>query len=305
MKGEEFNANDRIGGFALTSIKRALTWVGISEERDDIDTVAEGLGCGRRQAVHVLEELEKHGFVTRTTKRDKWQCTSKGHQLVFQWQPPRRFLPAMTREDERVCGELFGGVACSILRVSGDGADLFEEARLEVGASVEYETDRLVEVLVQQPDDYDHPDDSSQEALAVYLSVDAARTLADGLAKAVIRVEKELTRRAAKAARQAERAAARAKRQKVEVVAANPKDARAIADQAGKTKRTAVLRSKVPPKGEAPAKPTPGVSIVAPTPTRAEERARDAEARRRRREALAATLSELKAKSRRAVQTTR
>jgi hypothetical protein len=43
-KAEEFEANERIAGFSLLSIKHARTMVRIMEDRDDIAHVARSLG---------------------------------------------------------------------------------------------------------------------------------------------------------------------------------------------------------------------------------------------------------------------
>jgi integrase len=52
-----------------------------------------------------------------------------------------------------------------------------------------------------QPDDYDEPDSSSLEALAIYISIADARKLAMGLERSYLRAEQESQRRTAKAAR--------------------------------------------------------------------------------------------------------
>lgn len=72
---------------------------------------------------------------------------------------------------------------------------MFEEADLDVGVWTEFESDKLVEFSLSQPDDYDHRD-SSQIDRSVYISVSDAKQLAKSLQEAIEYAEKELARRA-------------------------------------------------------------------------------------------------------------
>ena|SRR5450432_2988929 len=109
----EFHADERIAGLYLVAIKKALGWVGIMEDRDDVANVSEPLGCGPRQALRVLEELERRGFVTKMPKRNQWKTTEKGHRLAHRWVPPRRFRPAVaTREYDPVAHRLALRIRC-------------------------------------------------------------------------------------------------------------------------------------------------------------------------------------------------
>ena len=83
----EFNAYEVIAGFPLLAIRRAISWVGVMDDRDDIKTVAESLGCPYPQAERVLEALERRGFVSRTKVPRQWENTEFARQLRH-WQPP-------------------------------------------------------------------------------------------------------------------------------------------------------------------------------------------------------------------------
>lgn len=208
-KDEEFDGNDRVLGFSLVSIKRALGWVGIMDDRDDVRSVSQALKCPEQQAIRVLEELERRGFVAKTEKRRQWTTTPKGHRLAFFWLPPRRFSPAIERETSR-CGEGFPPSRCGILRSTEDGADMFEEAEIDPTLSVQYEGDRLVEINVTQPHDYD--DDEAGGAsieLSVYLTAAEAKALAASLQQAITAAEREAARRVVEDARRKKRAEAK------------------------------------------------------------------------------------------------
>jgi hypothetical protein len=154
-------------------------------------------------AVRVLEELERRGLVTRTAKRKQWKTTEQGHRLAFYWHPPRRFTPIIERQSRgREINEGFAEVPCGIRRASSDEGEMFEEAELNVGVFVDYEGERLVEIAVLQPDEYQGDSaGSGLEDLAVYLSPEDAKKFAEGLQKAVERAEAEVARRRAQKAR--------------------------------------------------------------------------------------------------------
>jgi hypothetical protein len=64
-RAEEFDANERIAGLSMLSIKRAMQWVGIMERRDDVDQVATALGLSvhaslKRSPIDVLGHLSVH-----------------------------------------------------------------------------------------------------------------------------------------------------------------------------------------------------------------------------------------------------
>jgi DNA-binding transcriptional regulator YhcF (GntR family) len=56
--------------------------------------------------------------------------------------------------------------------------------------------DRLIEVSVKQPDDYEHRDEASTGEITVHLGVPEARAIAGALQKAIRDAERELVRRA-------------------------------------------------------------------------------------------------------------
>jgi len=201
----------RLAGFSMVSIKRALLQVGIMDDRNDIQSVARTLECPRGQATRVLEELERSGLVTKTSKKKQWETTPKGHKLAFYWHPPRKFTPAIDRESDRGdINEGFAAVPCGIWRSSDDQEEMFEEAELNVSANSDYEGERLDEISVLQPDEYQGENaGSSTEALAVYLSPGDAREFANGVLKAVERAEAEVARRRAQKARKGKRAEAK------------------------------------------------------------------------------------------------
>jgi hypothetical protein len=144
-KTEDFDPNDRIAEFSLLSIKRTLQMVGIMEDRDDIAHVASSLSCPPQQALRVLEELERRGLVARTAKKRQWVTTPRGWQLAIIWHPPRVLRPAIEYEAgpgsiNRQCE----AVSCSIWRYTSDEEEMLEEAELDVGIHVDYDTDRLI-----------------------------------------------------------------------------------------------------------------------------------------------------------------
>lgn len=196
MEQPEFDASEVIAGFPLASIKRALTWVGLMDDRDDIKNVADALHCPSGQAERVLEALERRGLVTKAAHKRQWETTDLGKRLNYHWHPPRRIEPVIEREAGRgATNEVFETVPCSILRTSSDNGAAFEEADLDVGVFVEYESDRVIEISVSQPDDYDHRGESSVIESSVYIGVDEAKRFATALQKSIERAERELTRR--------------------------------------------------------------------------------------------------------------
>ena len=209
MGEDEFDANDRVAGFSMVSVQRALSTVGFMDDRDDIKNVAEALACPPRQALRVLEELERRELVTKTAKSNQWKSTPKGFRLAFHWLPPRRFSPAIERASRSGTGTGFESVRCGILRSTEDGADVFEEAEIDPAMSVEYEGERLVEINVTQPNDYDHEYSSASVALSLYLSPSEAKIFAAALQEAIVAAEKETSRRAAQKVRHEKRAETR------------------------------------------------------------------------------------------------
>lgn len=206
-KADEFDPDDRIAGFSLLSIKRALTMVGIMEDRDDIAHVARSLGCPQPQAIRVLEELERRGLVKRGSKKRQWDTTQKGHQLVWYWHPPRVLRPAIEYEAgpgsiNRQCQ----AVPCSIWRYTKDEEEMFEDGELDVGIHVDYDTDRLIEINVSQIDEYQGESNGAATCeLSVYISPTDARSFLAGLREAIERAEDEAAKRAAKQAREVKR----------------------------------------------------------------------------------------------------
>jgi len=194
----EFNAYEVIAGFPLLAIRRAISWVGFMDDRDDVKTVADRLGCQYAQAERVLETLERRGFVERTKNPRQWETTRLAHQLQS-WQPPRRFEPAIERDedqDDDLCNRVIDDVPCAILRSGTDDTCTFEDADLEVGVFIEYESPRVIEISISQPDDYDHRDESGMIDRTVYIGVDDAKRFAVALQKAIEGAEAELARRA-------------------------------------------------------------------------------------------------------------
>ncbi len=196
MEQKEFDAGEVIAGFPLASIKRALTWVGVMEDRDDIKNVASALRCPPGQAERVLDALERRGLVSKAARKRQWETTPLGHRLKYYWQPPRKLEPAIEREAERgASNQVFETVPCSILRTSSDEGAAFEEADIEIGVFVEYETERLIEISLSQPDEYDHRDGSSTIERSAYVGVAEAKKLATALQKSIEHAERELIRR--------------------------------------------------------------------------------------------------------------
>lgn len=269
-----FDANHRIAGFSLTSIKRAILHVGLMDDRDDIDTVAQYLNCGRRQAERVLEELEREQLVTRTSNPRQWKTTERGHALGFYWQPPRRFQPVIERESRGGLNEMFGEAPCLILRSAAEQEDLFEEAFIEAGVFVEYEGDHLVEVSLIQPNDYEEPAGGARIDTSIYLTPAAAKTLAESLRKSIEGAEREVARRQRIDARRLQRGEERRKAGK------KPRK-----NAAGR-----VFEIAAPPRKPRGAPPKPFIeapaAAVAPVTDEVESR--------KRRDAIAASLKELR-----------
>jgi hypothetical protein len=174
-KESEFDANERVAGFPLAGIQRALGWVGIMDDRDDIKCVAEALHCPPSQAARVLDELEKRGFVTRAGMKNQWKHTEKGWRLAHAWQSSRRLIPAIESPSTGT-NLILESVPCSILRTTEDNADVFEEARVSVGVHVEYEGERLIEIAVEQPNDYDEPDGGALIDRTLYVTAGDAKS---------------------------------------------------------------------------------------------------------------------------------
>ena len=219
----DFDPNQVIAGFPLVKIRGALSLLGLMDDRDDVAEVAKSLLCHAPQAIRVLEELERQGFVARTAKARQWQKTERGRELAYHWHPPRKMDPVIERETERgVYTEVFDSVPCSILRSVSEG-DMFEEADLQVGTSVEYESERLIEISISQPDDYDNRESSSLVDRSVYIGITDAKKFADALQKSTAKAERELVRRAAKKkAKDAKRAEIERRKPRKKAMVAKP-----------------------------------------------------------------------------------
>ncbi len=206
-KTEEFDANDRVVGFSLLRIKRAMQWIGITEDRDDVDYVAEALGCPEPQALRVLEELEHRGLVTKAQRKRQWNTTQKGHRLALYWHPPRVLRPAIEYEaGPGSINEQFKAIPCSIWRHTPDQDEMFEEGELDVGIHVDYDTDRLIEINISQIDEYQGESNGSSVCeRSVYISAADAKSLVAGLQKAIERAEAEAVVRANRKVREAKR----------------------------------------------------------------------------------------------------
>ena len=190
--------------------------VGIMDDRNDIDTVAGALGCPPQQALRVLEELERRGLVTTTNRRNQWDKTREGNRLAFYCHPPRRFTPVIDRPSEAgIYGVVFTHVPCSIWHSTDDEEVVLEEAEIDVALHVDYEGDRLIEINVNQPDEYQGDRSGSAEtAMSLYITAADAKRLAAGLQEAIAKAEAETARRQAKRSRNAKRAEAKMLRAK-------------------------------------------------------------------------------------------
>lgn len=207
---EQFDATEIIAGFPLPSIQRALANVCMLESKDSVQNVAEGLRCPSRQAARVLEELERRGFVVKSNKRAHWDLTQRGKALAFYWKPPGRLHPAIEREDADIaCMESFGSATCFVLRPTSDNEDVFEEAMLDVGVNLQYENERVIEVNLMLPHNYDEPEGGATIESSFYINIAEAKAVVSGLQDAVSRAEKELARRAAKGERRAQKSVPR------------------------------------------------------------------------------------------------
>ena len=102
MDEKDFDADERIAGFSLLSIRDAIQLVGLMEDQDDVKHLSTVLKCGRDQARGVLEKLEQRGLVERMSKRNRWKVTALGHKLAFDWHPPRTFRPAIRYGNEAI-----------------------------------------------------------------------------------------------------------------------------------------------------------------------------------------------------------
>ena len=203
MDEKDFDADERIAGFSLLSIRDAIQLVGLMEDQDDVKHLSTVLKCGRDQARGVLEKLEQRGLVERMSKRNRWKVTALGHKLAFDWHPPRTFRPAIRYGNEAIVVlEHCADAPCSIWRHSSDQEAMFEEAELNVALNPEYEGERLIEVEVMQLDEYQgERGGGGESALAVHIGAEDARNLAAGLLKAAERAEREVARRAKKRSR--------------------------------------------------------------------------------------------------------
>lgn len=288
MENADFDPAETIAGFPLLSIKRALGWVGIMDDRDDVALAADALTCSRSQAERLLAALERRGFVTPTPVKNQWKTTPLGWQLGMHWKPPPWIEPAIALEDNddlKAISEMFDDVPCSILRTTPENDDAFEEARLEVGVFVDYASSRVIEVSVAIPDDYDHPDSSATVESSVYIGVDDAKRFAKALRTAIDRAESELARRAT--LKPGKKKPAR-------------DDAGARLDKEGVPQGLVVLKHGT---SAAPRKPA-AIARAAAAAEAAKRREEDAAAKRQRLEqrALEATLQELKGRSKRGPQ---
>jgi DNA-binding MarR family transcriptional regulator len=184
---------ERIAGFPLVDIKRAISFVGF-DESNDVGQVADSLKVSLGQALKVVDELERRGYVNKLEKPGKLEKTPKGVELAYRWSPPPTYTPIVWREhEEGVCNEVFGDARCSLLR-HVDKTDVFEEARLEAGAFVDHEGDRLVEISVSIPET-DVDNTSSHMELSVYVSPDEARQFMKLLRQSIAAAEREIQRR--------------------------------------------------------------------------------------------------------------
>jgi hypothetical protein len=200
MDEKDFDADERIAGFSLLSIRDAIQLVGLMEDQDDVKHVSAVLKCGRNQARGVLEKVEQLGLVERASKRNRWKVTALGHKLAFYWHPPRACRPAIRYGNEAIVVlEHCASAPCSIWRHSSDQEAMFEEAELNVALNPEYEGERLIEVEVMQLDEYQgERGGGGESALAVHISAEDARNLAAGLLKAAEHAEREVARRTKK-----------------------------------------------------------------------------------------------------------
>lgn len=204
MADVDLDATRMIGGFPLPEIKRALCLVGINEDRNDLTHAASRLKCGTKQARRVLDDLVDQGFVSKARKRNQWDLTDTGRDLVYRWQPPRRFVPAIDR-DGPTRNEMTESVPCLILRSTDANNDVFEEALVEVGISDDFETDAVIEFSVHQPDMYNDSDGSGVVAMIACVSIADAKKYAQGLERAIAKAESNEARRAKARARAARR----------------------------------------------------------------------------------------------------
>lgn len=273
MAAGEIDPNERIGGFALPKVQRALGLVGLLDDRDDIKTVADTLQCPRGQAHGVLEALERKGFVKPTAKKNQWEKTREGTIFAWQWKAPRQLTPAIEREHPTGQGNQgFESVCCSIWRSDPDDTVMFEEGVADATCWVDYEGDRLVELSVTQPSDPESPFEGGTIECSIYLSPAEARKLISGMQEAIAAAEKEIALRAKADARRAERAAK-----------AKPKPVKA---SKGTTKRRPTESGSQKVDTETP--PTKAPKLLSKPVDK------EAEARRAKQAALRATLAELR-----------
>lgn len=87
-------------------------------------------------------------------------------------------------------------VPCAILRGGSDDNHTFEDADLGVGAFIEYESPRVIEITILQPDDYDHRDEAAIIERSLYIGVDEAKRFGVALQEAIEKAEAEIARRA-------------------------------------------------------------------------------------------------------------
>lgn len=299
-KAEEFDANERIAGFSMLGIKRAMQLIGIMDDRDDVDHVSTCLGCPSQQALRVLEELERRGLVAKGPKKKQWVTTPKGHRLALHWHPPRVLRPAIEYEaGPGSINEQFKAIPCSIWRYTPDEDEMFEEGEIDVGVHVDYDHDRLIEINLSQLDEYQG--ESNGAALcerSVYISPADAKTFIAGLQEAIERAEREAALRVMQKARRAKREEAKRLRR------AKKSDERLAQLDDGDEEREpepvaadGPMTRTAPTKRMVAAKRRPSVQRVeapspAPSPTPAQEP--EAQQETRSGKAVAAALAELR-----------
>lgn len=267
----------------MLSIKRALLMIVV--ERDAVRAVAKTLKCSTGQAERVLEELEHRGLVEKAAKGKRRETTQKGHQLAYEWHPPRRFTPAIECEPEPdLTNEITESVPCSVWRFTPDQEVAFEEAEVEVGVHLEYETDRLIEINLAQNDEYQGEESGTGTvALSLYVSPAEARRFAVGLHKAIEKAD-------AVAARRATKAGLKVIRRKVP----EPELATKAMDRGPSPAASPPARpgGRSPAKGPPPSVPAPRTASTGPA------EAEDEQTRVRRRKKMAESLKALREKNR-------
>ena len=72
---------------------------------------------------------------------------------------------------------------------------------LDVGVNLQYDNERLIEVNVVLPHDYEEPEGNATIESSAYVNVTETKVLISGLQDAFTRAEKELARRASNSER--------------------------------------------------------------------------------------------------------